>query len=437
MSMIETTAANATDGELLMRFVKHRDEEAFGLLVQRHANLVWGICSRQLRYREDSEDAFQATFVRLAQKAQTIRNASSVASWLYKVAYRAAIHAGKARCRIEEQPLETEPEIMDNVFAELHCREQAMILDEEVSRLPDRLRNVIALCCIEGKSRSEVALELDCTDATVKSRLARGRRILRLRLARRGIGLAVVLGTILSNADNASAAPPVALVESAVQAGLAAAQSPPTSWTSSWRGIGLTTLLGHPLMLVSILSVIGIAFFGQVSVPAPAETSAVQVEEVIAIEDPIELELVMAFARSDPPEFLDDAELNYLRVQAEVYDKQAAAKRLQVDAWNANEKKNDLLAQARRLNAEANVQLVAATKALPRYQEMVKQWGREETVRVMNDPKVELHSRATNRPAIIAAMTEKARRFHLPDEPDVIDTMVQRSKHKSPADSSP
>src|SRR5947199_9697096 len=88
------------DTPLLRRFARHRDEAAFTVLVQRHGGLVLGVCRRVLGHAEDTEDAFQATFLVLAQKAVSIRKRESVGSWLYGVAYRIAMEARlKARRR--------------------------------------------------------------------------------------------------------------------------------------------------------------------------------------------------------------------------------------------------------------------------------------------------------------------------------------------------
>src|SRR5262245_55544109 len=85
--------AGAPDRLLLEQFIHRRDEAAFGLLVARHGPMVLGACRGVLRQEQDAEDAFQATFLVLARKAESIRNQESVGSWLHGVAYRLACNA--------------------------------------------------------------------------------------------------------------------------------------------------------------------------------------------------------------------------------------------------------------------------------------------------------------------------------------------------------
>ena len=163
-----------TDSELLGQFVTEQSEAAFQQLLDKHGGMVWRICQRQLWVREDVEDAFQSTFVTLAKRARSVRKGASVASWLYKVAYHQSLKLAQARTKRPEQAFVEEPEAVDNVFSQLRDREQAMILDEEVSRLPEQRRSAVIRCCLEGKTRSQAAEELECTDASIKSRLDTG-----------------------------------------------------------------------------------------------------------------------------------------------------------------------------------------------------------------------------------------------------------------------
>jgi len=70
----------APDRELLERFSRGRDEEAFAALLRRHGPMVWRVCRRLAPCPADAEDAFQSTFMRLAQHAGSIRAGESASA---------------------------------------------------------------------------------------------------------------------------------------------------------------------------------------------------------------------------------------------------------------------------------------------------------------------------------------------------------------------
>src|SRR5262245_63231150 len=85
-----------TDRDLLSRFVIARDQDAFAALAARHGGMVHGVCRRALPGVADAEDACQAVFLLLAQKAARVRWNSSVAGWLYTAARRVAGNARRS-----------------------------------------------------------------------------------------------------------------------------------------------------------------------------------------------------------------------------------------------------------------------------------------------------------------------------------------------------
>jgi DNA-directed RNA polymerase specialized sigma24 family protein len=88
-----------SDGQLLERFLRDRDEPAFEALVRRHGPMVLGVCQRILGNVTDAEDAFQATLLVLVRKAASIVPRELVGHWVYGVAYRTALNARRRACR--------------------------------------------------------------------------------------------------------------------------------------------------------------------------------------------------------------------------------------------------------------------------------------------------------------------------------------------------
>ena len=172
-------AAQVPDGQLLERFTNSNDTTAFEALLDRHGAMVLGVCRRLLRDANDVEDAFQATFCILAQKACSVRRQESVAGWLYQVACNAALKArarAATRQRHERQAGSRPPA---DPLNELTGRELLTALDEELHRIPERLRAPLVLCYLEGRTRDEAARELGLALGTLKHRLEEGKAALR------------------------------------------------------------------------------------------------------------------------------------------------------------------------------------------------------------------------------------------------------------------
>jgi RNA polymerase sigma factor (sigma-70 family) len=209
-----------TDEQLLERFAICQDESAFEALVQRHGPMVLGVCRRLLADANDVEDAFQATFLVLVSKAVSIRTRTLLANWLYRVAYRVALRARANAAR--RRARETRGIEMATAEPDAGGMEPEMrpILYEELNRLPDKYRVPIVLCYLQGKTNEEAARQLAWPVGTVKGRLTRARELLRSRLTRRGLVLSTGALTVLLGPSATSAAVPIALVKSTVQAAM-------------------------------------------------------------------------------------------------------------------------------------------------------------------------------------------------------------------------
>jgi hypothetical protein len=199
------------------------------------------------------------------------------------------------------EPATTEPDLWHDLQA---------LLDQELSRLPDKYRVAIVLCDLEGKTRREAAQQLGVPDGTLAARLARGRVMLAKRLARQGLAVSAGgLGVILSQ-NAASAGVPASVLSCTLQAlSLVAAGQTVASGVISTQVAALTegvlkSMLQNKLQVaVVLLLALGALGIGASALPlrtvaaeppAPVSRSAVPRQDegnlretVLALEDRI------------------------------------------------------------------------------------------------------------------------------------------------------
>ena len=209
-----------TDEQLLVDYLSHRDASAFEALVRRYGPMVLRVCRDVLGDREDAEDAFQATFLVLLRQAGSIRDRASIGRWLYEVACRISRRERRrvARLRFQERRAPEMDAAAPPDFDPAD-RELKPILHEEIRRLPSKLRDPIVLCYFEGLTVEDAARRLRCPVGTLKSRLGKGRELLRARLTRRGLAASALLLLMFSLTEEASAEVPGSLLESTLRAG--------------------------------------------------------------------------------------------------------------------------------------------------------------------------------------------------------------------------
>jgi RNA polymerase sigma factor (sigma-70 family) len=259
------TVSGLTEGQLLERFITHRDEAAFEALVTRHGPMVLGVCRQVLNDPHDVEDAFQATFLILVRKAKTLRQRDLVGHWLYGVAYRVA-----ARSRVDAARRHVRERSGTKEQAVEPAREDEVgpVLHEELHRLPEKYLAPIALCYLEGQTHEAAAQALGWPVGTVKGRLARARDLLRSRLTRRGVGLSTAILTA-NLARVTSAAVPPALFDSTVKAAMlvaagnaAAAGAISASVATLMQGVLRTMFVWKLKLACAVIVMAGVAATG-------------------------------------------------------------------------------------------------------------------------------------------------------------------------------
>jgi RNA polymerase sigma factor (sigma-70 family) len=264
-----------SDRQLVERALGQRGVAALQAIVHRHGAMVYRVCWRVLQHVQDTEDAFQATFLVLAQKLRTVRKHASLASWLHGVARRISVKArdqAAARHRRESRVSSSESMQPDDITS----KELLSVLDAELSRLPDKWRLPLVLCYLEGRTQEEAAKRLAWSKSTLRSRLEEARDALARRLSERGVKLTTALSAVLLFNYVASATPAPELLARAVEAvadvaaGKTMAMAASTTVTALAEGaikaMFMTKLKTVSVVLVAALVAGGI---GTVSLPAP------------------------------------------------------------------------------------------------------------------------------------------------------------------------
>ncbi len=174
------------DEELLARYRRSGDESAFSALMARHGRTVWAVCREVLSHREDAEDAFQATFLQLARRSGSIRDASALGGWLRRTAERTALRIRRresARGRREAEAIRVRADLdgtsLGAGVTEDERAARIARVHAAIARLPRPLADVVIGCDLEGRSYAELADDLGVPASTVRGRLARARARLR------------------------------------------------------------------------------------------------------------------------------------------------------------------------------------------------------------------------------------------------------------------
>jgi RNA polymerase sigma factor (sigma-70 family) len=261
--------ALTADRDLLARFSATRDEGAFAELIRRHGPVVYRVCRRLVPAHAD--DAFQAVFLILACRVAAVRNPAAVGSWLVGVAGRVAQQMRKAEHR--RAGYERRAGCDRSPTASPDTGELAAVLDDELARLPDKLRDPVVLCLVAGRTHAQAAADLGTSVRTLRRRLDRARATLRARLQRRGVVPAVATALVTGAGEATGAVPPaLARQAMAVVFQFLDGGAPPTAVVAVAKGVmGMAKLKASALVATAaaVLVCLGVGVAQQQEAPRP------------------------------------------------------------------------------------------------------------------------------------------------------------------------
>lgn len=177
----------ATDAELLQAHVSG-DPDAFGTLVGRHRDRLWGVALRTTGDPEEAADALQDALISAFRRADQFRGDSAVTTWLHRIVVNASLDRLRRRAVRAAAPLPDDQEnlpgaVLADPVDHMSVRETQLVVTEALAALPEEQREAVLLVDVEGWSVEEAARILGCPEGTVKSRCFRGRAKLAKQLA--------------------------------------------------------------------------------------------------------------------------------------------------------------------------------------------------------------------------------------------------------------
>lgn len=193
-----------TDDELLAR-LQAGEEHALRDLAETYGSKIYQLAFRYLRNKEDAEEVTQDVLFKVHRKVSAFRGDAALSSWIYRITFNAAMSRLRT-AKYQRSQTDDVPVVMNDgeetVNQSLEIADWSDLADERVYRtqlrgrvfnailaLPAIYRAPVMLRDIQGMSTEEASAMLRVKDQTLKSRLHRGRLILRKQLAEFAGGL--------------------------------------------------------------------------------------------------------------------------------------------------------------------------------------------------------------------------------------------------------
>ena len=199
-NLAKVMAIRVEDAELTAE-LRAGSEEAFSRLIAEYQGPVYSLVSRLLKDPSDAPDITQDVFIKVFRGIGKFHGDASLRTWIYRIALHEASNQRRwwSRHRGREVTIDTQPESGDGRDAvclkdmlvdgqaspfemAVHGEIRATV-ERELQQLPEPFRTVVVLRDLEGLSYDEIAEILGTHLGTVKSRLVRGRGLLRVRLS--------------------------------------------------------------------------------------------------------------------------------------------------------------------------------------------------------------------------------------------------------------
>lgn len=180
-----------TDGEKIwLAKSKDGDIESFERLIAKHQHIAYNIAYRMVGNEEDAKDITQEAFIKVFKSIKSFREDSSFSTWLYRIVMNTCkdeLRKKKVKVVSIDQRIETDEssigiEISDQSYSPETIYEKKQLHDllhKALTDLPEQNRIVVIMRDVQGFSYEDIAQCINVPVGTVKSRINRGRQMLR------------------------------------------------------------------------------------------------------------------------------------------------------------------------------------------------------------------------------------------------------------------
>lgn len=170
--------------KLLVKNLKKGREDAYRQIVEEYGNRLLRTCYLILKDREEAEDVVQETFIKVFRNIDSFRENSNLYTWIYTI----ALNLSRDRLRKKQDMFTIEVDLVGNNDVEYEVEKSIdkELLRKELFEINSLYREVLVLFYFEELSIKEISNLLNEKEGTIKSKLSRGRNILKESLLKGG-----------------------------------------------------------------------------------------------------------------------------------------------------------------------------------------------------------------------------------------------------------
>ena len=172
---------NHQDDHLLIKDICAGQTQLYAILVKRYEGLIFTLCMRMMKNREDAEEVAQDVFVKAYQALSGFKGDAKFSSWLYRIAYNRSLDM---LARKKRQPsFENTEELANSNFENIenaldnmeHAKQQSFI-KEAINQLESEDAFIVTVYYYEEQSVAEIAQITGLTESNIKIKLFRSRK---------------------------------------------------------------------------------------------------------------------------------------------------------------------------------------------------------------------------------------------------------------------